>query len=89
MDAWVTPWRPLEDGQILDAGYGEFMVTPTTAEWLLDGGMTHVNGAPVRLWIVDRFPDSNCVLIRWRPAEELEDIAAAGSTGELSSRTTR
>lgn len=75
--ASIPTFRPLTDGQILDFGYGEFAVTPAFAEELLNGGMTHVNGAPVRLWIVDRFPDINAVLIRWRPAETLEDIAAS------------
>lgn len=52
------------------------MVTPVYADELMDGGMTHINGAPVRLSIVDRFPESNVVLIRWWPTETLEDIAA-------------
>ena len=76
---WRTPFSPLRDGQILDAGYGEFWVTPAYAEELLDGGMTHVNGAPVRLTVVDRFPDVNAVVIRWRPTETVEEIAAGAA----------
>jgi hypothetical protein len=50
----VTPFRPLQHGEILDLGYGEFMCTPAFAEELLDGGMTHVNGHRVTLQVVDR-----------------------------------
>jgi hypothetical protein len=84
---WRTPFTPLRDGQILDAGYGEFWVTPTTAAELMGGGMTHVNGAPVRLTIEDRFPDVNAVVVRWRPTESIEDIAAQALV--RSSVTTR
>jgi hypothetical protein len=75
-DAWLTPWSPLRDGEILDAGYGEFLVTPAFADELMDGGMTHINGAPVRLMIVERFPAIGAVQLRWTPTETLEDIAA-------------
>jgi hypothetical protein len=79
--AWLTPFPPLQDGQILDNGYGEFLVTPAFGAELMGGGMTHVNGAPVLLEIVDRFPASNAILIRWRPTETLEDIAAETAAG--------
>jgi hypothetical protein len=62
-----TPFRPLRDGEILDAGYYEFMVTPAYALELLNGGMTHVNGLLVHLEIVDELPGVNAVLIRWKP----------------------
>ena len=60
-----TPFRPLRDGEILDAGYYEFMVTPAFADELLAGGMTHVNGQRVNLQVVDHLPDANAVVIRW------------------------
>ena len=82
MHEWVTPFRPLRDGEILDAGYGEFMVTPAFAAELMGGGMTHVNGAPVRLTVVDEWP--GVVLIRWRPTETLEDIARTITTVEVA-----
>ena len=65
----------------MDAGYGEFWVTPAFAAELMDGGMTHVNGAPVRLTIEDRFPDVNAVVVRWRPTETVEEIAASRVVG--------
>ena len=61
----------------MDAGYGDIWVTPTTAAELMAGGMTHVNGARVRLTIEDEFPDVNAVVIRWHPVETLEEIAAS------------
>jgi hypothetical protein len=54
----------LEDGQLQDAGYGEFLCTPHTAEELLAGAMSRVNGVPVRLEIVDRLPNINAVIVR-------------------------
>jgi hypothetical protein len=66
---WQTPWTALKDGDILDCGYREFMVTPATFEELVDGGMTHVNGDRVSLQRVDRYPAVNAVLVRWTPVE--------------------
>ena len=74
---WTTPFRRLEDGEIMDAGYGDIWVTPATAYDLMNGGMTHVNGAAVRLTIEDAFPEVNAVVIRWHPVETLEEIAAS------------
>jgi len=64
---WTTPFTSLQDGEIRDAGYYEFMVTPAFAELLLDGGMTHVNGQAVSLQVVDRLPGVNAVIVRWHP----------------------
>lgn len=64
----VTPFRMLGYGEVLDAGYGEFMCTLEYAAELMNGGMTHVNGQPVRLQIVDRGLDSvNAVIVRVIP----------------------
>jgi len=46
--------RRLKFGDVWDAGYGEIMVTPEYAQVLMNGAMTHVNGEPVTLQIVDR-----------------------------------
>ena len=56
----------LVDGEIFDLGirhYGEFVVNPATAEELLDGGMTKVDGRRGRLWVIERF--ENAVQLRW------------------------
>lgn len=60
--------KPLREGELLDAGYQEFLCTPETGRWLLNGGMTKVNGNPVRLRIVDEYPAVNAILIGWKEA---------------------
>ena len=63
--------RRLEFGDVLDAGYGEIMVTPEYAQVLLNGAMSHVNGDPVSLKIVDRgLTKINAVIVRVLPAVE-------------------
>jgi hypothetical protein len=74
---WTTPIPPLRHGEIRDAGYSEFIVSETFATELLDGGMTHINGQPVWLKVVDRLPGIGGVLIRWHPAPcTAEDLLA-------------
>lgn len=68
-----TPCQPLRDGEIFDAGYYEFMVTPVFAQELLNGGMTHVNGQRVELQIVDELPGFNAVTIRWNPHDSVHE----------------
>lgn len=65
MSGWVTPFGPLEEGQILDMGYGEFLCTPRTLEELQAGGMTHVNETPVHLTVVDHLPACNAVVVKY------------------------
>lgn len=66
--------RPLKFGEVVDAGYGEIMCTAAYAEVLMNGAMTHVNGRPVSLQIVDRGLTSiGAVIVRVRPA--LEPVA--------------
>jgi len=67
------PFR-LRFGEILDAGYSEFMVTSEYAEILLNGGMTHVNGQPVRLQIVSHYLGHK--IVRWTPKHEALELAA-------------
>ncbi len=67
------PFR-LRFGEILDAGYSEFMVTSEYAEILLNGGMTHVNGQPVRLQIVSHYPGHK--IMRWTPSVRELELAA-------------
>lgn len=69
-------WRPLVDGQILDCGYNELMVTPAFADELLAGGMRRVNGREVRVQVVDRLPAVNAVIVRWQAVEQAEKYPA-------------
>lgn len=70
--------RRLEFGEVVDAGYGEIMCTPEYAEVLMGGAMTHVNGRPVRLQIVDRgLKNIGAVILRVMPYEELRELRLA------------
>jgi hypothetical protein len=56
----------LKHGQILDAGmkhYGEFYASPSYATELINGGMTHVDGRPGRVEIIDTL--ANAVQLRF------------------------
>lgn len=57
--AGLVRWleRPLPFQRIEDVGmrdYREFVCSEQTFAWLRDGGMTHVDGQPVSLQVVDR-----------------------------------
>lgn len=64
------------DGEILDCGYNELMVTPAFADELLAGGMRRVNGREVRVQVVDRLPAVNAVIVRWQVVDEPAGQAA-------------
>jgi hypothetical protein len=66
---WVTPWPSLKDGEIIDLGYGDFICTPATAQKLMQGGMTHVNGQRVILTIVHNLPAVNAVVLNFQSAD--------------------
>lgn len=70
MSQWTTPWKPLQDGEIIDFGYQEFICSHTTVVSLLAGGMTHINGVPVNLQVVDELPAVNAVVVKWQSADQ-------------------
>ena len=83
---WATPIPPLRHGEIRDAGYSEFIVSASFAEVLLDGGMTHLNGQPVSLKIVDRLEGIGGVTMRWtrgyQATENQRSTAEGPGTGD-------
>jgi hypothetical protein len=44
----------------------EFACSVVTFEWLANGGMTHVNGEPVSIQVVDRMPGGHNVIVAVR-----------------------
>lgn len=69
------PFGELAFGQV---DYREFVCSKATFEWLRTGGMTHLDGCPVQLQMMDICVGGHNVVVRiWgETAAESETIAA-------------
>ena len=67
----TLPFRKLVDVGI--GAYGEFACSRATAEWLIAGGMTRVDGRPVSVQIVEQCTANNVIC-----AARFLDEAGAG-----------
>jgi hypothetical protein len=57
-------WRAPAWGVVEDVGYHEILVARDYARFLMAGGMTHVNGEPVRLSVVCEFAEMGAVVVK-------------------------
>ena len=55
--------------------YREFACSRETAAWLMDGGMTHIDGLPVSLQIMDTLVGGFNVMVKVWDAPEVRDSA--------------
>lgn len=72
--------HPLSDGPLpythitlCQRDYREFACSRATADWLIGGAMTHLDGIPVRLQIMDELVGGHNVMVKiWgtTPADE-------------------
>ncbi len=69
--------EPVEFGRItlVSAEYREFVCSVETAEWMLAGGFTSLDGRPVRLQIMDTLRGGFNVVVKVWDAPELVDAA--------------
>lgn len=60
---------------LCQADYMEFMCSVETAEWLMGGGMTHLDGVPVHLQVMDTLRGGANVMVKIWLASDLLDVA--------------
>lgn len=79
--------HPLSDGPLpfgklafCQADYREFACSRETAEWLLDGGMSSLDGVPVRLQVMDILAGGHNVMVKiWVATGQLEWLEPAAA----------
>lgn len=75
---------PLPFGKIVDCGimgYREFCCSLATYEWLANrGGMTHIDGEPVRLTVAERTRAGHNVFVKVEPLAGIPQLKGAEYT---------